>query len=131
MIWNGIEIQKKIVKSSNAAMRVLHAASKFTNERKILKEIYYVYVRESIVSPSSLRVQDSPAFRGGGVFKIPIFWLFTYWQRVMNQTRANTTVSHILQLKQDKGRTKGVLYLWCGAVGGDRVFTWQNLPVVL
>ena len=39
---------EKIVKSSNAAMRVLHAASKFINERKILKEIYYVYVRSRL-----------------------------------------------------------------------------------
>ena len=43
-----LENTEKIVKSSNAAMRLLHAASKFINDRKILKEIYYVYIRSRL-----------------------------------------------------------------------------------
>ena len=39
---------EKIVKTSNMAMRLLHAASKFIKDKKILKEIYYVYIRSRL-----------------------------------------------------------------------------------
>ena len=43
----------KIVKASNIAMKCLHSAAKFINDRNILKQIYMIYVR-SILEKSAV-----------------------------------------------------------------------------